>query len=43
MKHFDLDQFDFYLGSYYIGDGDSIWIANAKELSELLDKNEVKL
>ena len=23
-----------------IGDGDSIWIANAKELSELLDKKE---
>lgn len=35
---FDLDQFDFYLGAYYIGNGDSIWISNAKELSEKLDK-----
>lgn len=40
MKHFDIDQLDFYLGAYYIGDGDSIWIANAYELSELLDKKE---
>lgn len=38
MKYFDLDQLDFYLGAYYIGDGDSIWIANAKELNDLLDK-----
>lgn len=40
MNHFDLDQFDFYLGAYYIGDGDSIWIANAKELNDKLEALE---
>ena len=32
--HFDLDQFDFYLGAYYINQGRIEWIANAKELYE---------
>ena len=38
MNHFDLEEFDFYLGAYYIGGGESTWIANAKELSDKLDQ-----
>ena len=38
MDKFDLDNFDFYLGAYYIGNGKPDWIANAKELNELLEK-----
>lgn len=38
MSHFDLEEFDFYLGAYYIGGGESTWIANAKELSDKLDQ-----
>lgn len=41
MDLFDLDQFDFYLGAYYIGDN-SIWIANGKELNDKLKERKNK-
>jgi hypothetical protein len=40
MTLFDADQFDFYLGAYYINQGETEWIANAKELYEKLEKSK---
>ena len=40
MTLFDADQFDFYLGAYYINHGETEWIANAKELYEKLEKSK---
>ena len=38
LNYFDLEQFDFYLGAYYINHGETDWIANAKELYDKLEK-----
>lgn len=39
IDHFDIEQFDYYLGAYYIGRGNPIWIANAWELWNKLNIN----
>lgn len=38
LNKFDIDCFDFYLGAYYINHGVTDWIANAKELYDLMEK-----